>query len=305
MTIVDAHTHFFPSELARDPRSWAKANGEPHWVDLVAPVGGKSIQGWAVAESMLRDMDDAGVDQAILLGWYWQRQETCRWHNREAAELLRQYPDRFKAFAACNASAPPESVLLVLEEAESMGFSGVGELLPPVQGYDLQAPGLQALLDFASSRSWPVNLHVTEPVGHPYPGRQPTPLEPLAQMAAENPRNTFIFAHLGGLLPFYELNPKVSRALGNVFYDTAACPLLYDLKAIPLAARVVGHEKILWGTDYPLRIFPASQKDPEFKTFLRLLERNEDLTPIALQSILGRNVERLFKKKPAPEGTGI
>lgn len=303
--IIDAHTHFFPPELGRDPRAWARERGEPYWVDLVAPLNHKSIQGWADPQTILRDMDAAGVDQAVLLGWYWQRQETCRWHNQESAQLLKNHPDRFHAFAACNASTPPESVLLVLQEAESMGFSGIGELLPPVQGHDFDAPGMQALLEFAESRNWPINLHVTEPVGHPYPGRQPTPLEPLAELAADNPRNTFIFAHLGGLLPFYALNPKVAHALGNVFYDTAACPLLYDLKAITLAAKVVGHEKILWGTDYPLRIFPASQKVPDFKTFLQLLKEDEDLAPSALQAILGQNVQRLLKKKPAPEGAGF
>lgn len=292
--IIDAHTHFFPPEVSADPRAWAKSRGESHWADLVAPLKGKSLQGWATPDQMLKAMDEAGVDQAVLLGWYWEQVDNCRWQNRLVAEILKNHPRRFLAFAACNPTAAPEQVVDLLEEAREAGFCGVGELLPQVQGHDFKSPGMIALLEFCHRHRWPINFHVTEPVGHPYPGRVETPLEALVELATEFPENTFIFAHLGGLLPFYELNPRVALALRNVSYDTAACPLLYQPKSLALAMEVVGPEKILWGTDFPLRIFPSTQPEPDFKTYLRTLQTDEDLNPSALKQILGGNLEAIL-----------
>lgn len=270
------------------------AKNEPHWADLVAPLNGKSIQGWASPEEMLRAMDEAGVDRAILLGWYWEQAENCRWHNRLMAKILKAHPDRFYAFAACNPKEAPERIVEILEEARAAGFSGVGELLPQIQGHDLKGPGMIALLNYCQRHQWPLNFHVTEPVGHPYPGRVETPLEPLVTLAAEFPENTFIFAHLGGLLPFYELNPQIALSLQNVYYDTAACPLLYHPKSLALVTEVVGPEKILWGTDFPLKIFPREQTKPDFKTYLERLQADPGLSSNSLEAILGGNLLKLI-----------
>jgi len=302
--IIDAHTHFFPPELAENPRDWGGSRGEFHWIDLVCPGKGKSIQGWASAEQMLRDMDSAGVDMAFLLGWYWQSMETCLWHNRRVGKLLEAYPDRFVGFAACNAGAEPRKVESCLIEAESFGFTGIGELLPPAQGHDLQSPGIQVILEFAVKRDWPINFHITEPVGHSYAGRMETPLHPMVELAQNNRANTFIFAHLGGLLPFYEFNPFVREALANVYYDTSACPLLYTREVLPAASRAAGAHRILWGTDYPLRIFPITQKDPDFKTYLNLIRDENELSPADRAEILGGNAYRLIPQSRGPSNAG-
>ena len=64
---------------------------------------------------------------------------------------------------------------------------------------------------FASENGLPINFHVTEPVGHDYPGRIPTPFEDFLWLACEFPELKIILAHAGGLFPFYELNPKVKK----------------------------------------------------------------------------------------------
>src|SRR5690606_37654389 len=99
----------------------------------------------------------------------------------------------------------------------------------------------------------PFNLHVTDPLLR-VAGALPTPLEDYVQLAADHPDATFILAHWGGGLPFFELNPRVRRKLGNVFYDTAASPLLYDPAIFRHVCDVVGPERTLFGTDYPLRL---------------------------------------------------
>src|SRR5258708_14383061 len=69
----------------------------------------------------------------------------------------------------------------------------------------------------------PVNLHVTDPASRKYPGRIETPLEDFVRLAREFPASQFILAHWGGGLAW---SPEAA-ALPNVWFDTAASPLLY------------------------------------------------------------------------------
>ena len=80
----------------------------------------------------------------------------------------------------------------------------------------------------------------------------------------EFPELKIILSHAGGLFPFFELNPKVRRRSTNIYYDLSACPLLYEPTLYQKLIDVVGYEKILWGTDFPLRIYPAQQSHPDF-----------------------------------------
>jgi predicted TIM-barrel fold metal-dependent hydrolase len=63
---------------------------------------------------------------------------------------------------------------------------------------------------------------------------------------------------MGGLFEnlddaLYEMaNKSDSNALQNVYFDTAASPYLYDQDVYRVACEVVGSEKILFGSDYPL-----------------------------------------------------
>ena len=63
---------------------------------------------------------------------------------------------------------------------------------------------------------------------------------------------TIVCAHWGGGLPFYALMPEVKRAMKNVFFDTAASPLLYSPEVYNQVIQMVSAEKILFGSDYPL-----------------------------------------------------
>lgn len=294
--MIDAHTHFFPPELHPDPRGWAAARRESHWADLVSPPGRASVQGWSTRERMLADMDEAGVRHAVLTGWYWESPDTCRWHNQVMAAVLAEQPERFSAFAACNPSTGVQAVREELNRARRDGFAGVGELLPQVQGYGYDHPGFLACLDTCAEWRWPVLLHVTEPVGREYPGRVDTPLDALYRFLVSRPDNTFILAHWGGLLPFYELNPAVARSLEHVYYDTAASPLLYRDQIFAAVVEIVGAERILFGSDYPLLNFPRREKQPGFQTFIQRV-RATGLPEDALEAIFSRNAQHLLGLK--------
>ena len=70
--------------------------------------------------------------------------------------------------------------------------------------------------------------------------------------AREYPDVKIVCAHLGGGLPFYALMPEIREALENVWFDTAATPFLYEAGVFRTVVGLVGAEKILPGSDYPL-----------------------------------------------------
>lgn len=289
--VIDCHTHAYPAEVVAAPRAWAEAHDELHWGELVAPAGGRSIQGWSDPGLMLAAMDAAGVDQAVLLGWYWTQEAVCRWHNAVMAEWRQTAPDRFITFAAI---CPNPNVLDQLETAQALGFRGVGELHTGVQNFNAHCPHWQALAQWCVEHNWPVNLHVTEAAGHKHPGSIATPLQDFVRMAERAPDLKMILAHWGGGLAYFEQNPKLRKILRHVYYDTAASPLLYDMSIFKQMIGLVGVEKLLFGSDYPLRLYPRRQKSPEMQNFIETIRTQAGLRQPQLQALLGGNFRRLL-----------
>lgn len=292
--IIDCHTHCFPAELAAAPRDWAEAHNEHHWPELVAPTDRPSIQGWATPEEKLAAMDEAGVEKAIMLGWYWENEATCRWHNEVIAEWQSRYPDRLIGFAALYPNASSDNVIRQLQDAKKLGLSGVGELHTGVQHFNAHSPGWLAAADWCVSHNWPVNFHVTEAAGHPHPGSRPTPLNDFVAMAESHPKLKLILAHWGGGLAFFEHNPRLRKTLRNVYYDTAASPLLYEPSIFRNLINIVGKEKVLFGSDYPLRLYPKHQKQPDFLRYIESVCNDTDLTPDELDAVLRTNTQKLL-----------
>ena len=79
----------------------------------------------------------------------------------------------------------------------------------------------------------------------------------------------------------------------NVYYDTAATPLLYAPTVYKLVVEVVGPQKILYGSDYPLLIYPRRTRQPEFLNLLTEI-RTSGVSETDLALILGENMQRLL-----------
>jgi len=184
-----------------------------------------------------------------------------------------------------------EKAMQELERAREEGFIGLGELCPEAQGYSHEDPVFVRVLWMAAGWGWPVTLHVTDPAAPDYPGRIATPLDKLVGLAAGHPSVKFIYAHMGGMLPVFEANRGVADSLRNVAYDTAACPLIYDRRALGAAANIVGAGRIVFGSDYP--ILPNGRLEPGFGPFIDWVE------PAGFDSgeyagIMGGNARRLY-----------
>jgi predicted TIM-barrel fold metal-dependent hydrolase len=291
MRLIDAHVHLYPPEVNRDPVAWAAVAGETHWATLATRRrrDGRPVQTFPSVDELLREMDVAGVERAVLLGWYWLKPETCVRQNRFYAECVRAHPRRFSGFATLHAAAGREATLVEIRRARDEGLVGLGELSPHAQGYSIDDPVFRAALALAAELRLPVNLHVTCPDARAYPGHVPTPLGDFVRLAREFPAITFILAHWGGLLPLRPEFASQMAALKNVFYDTAASPLLYDETVWGRFVEAVGPERVIFGSDYPLNVYPRLDAAP---TMTRLIE--EARTAGVTENVLRGNAARLF-----------
>lgn len=288
MSIIDAHVHLYPAEVDRDPAGWAAARGEHHWAVLCTRRrrDGRPVQSLPTTDQLLAAMDAAGVARAVLLGWYWETPATCAWQNRFYARCVHSHPDRLSACAVLHPGAGHDETLAEMQRARDGGLVGLGELSPHSQGFAMNDPVFAAALARAAEYGWPVNLHVTDPDSRPFPGRIDTPLGEFTRLARSFPRTTFVLAHWGGLLP---LRDPHARVLPNVLYDTAASPLLYDAGVWQRFCATVSHDRVLFGSDYPLHLYPRVSVAAEMARFVEEA-RGAGASP----GILGGNAERVF-----------
>ena len=282
---VDAHTHLFPPEFvasrerlqAKDP--WfGHAFGSPR-----AKMAGEA--------ELLASMERAGYAMSVVVGWPWSDQGLCREHNAFLADVARRHPDRIAWLGIVNPvqrDAEREIAFCV-----EHGASGFGELNADAQGFDWASPAAIArAFEAIREVNLPALIHASEPVGHGYPGKgRATPDRLLLSLEAF-PEIRFVAAHWGGGLPFYELMPEVRELTRNVVYDSAASTYLYDFAIFPLMARLVGAERILFGSDYPV----LGQR--------RFLDRvlAAGLPDDALPDVLAGNARRVFALQLTGQG---
>ena len=179
----------------------------------------------------------------------------ARQSNDYIVEATRNYPDRIVGFCSVN-PAWGEIAVCEVERCAEAGLLGIGELHPDTQEFDIgDVNTMRPLLEVADDYGFIITAHTSEPVGHLYQGKghtTPSVIMRLIENARDYPNVKIICAHWGGGLPFYALMPEVKDALQNVWFDTAASPFLYSPKIFPLVADLVGTDKILPASDFPL-----------------------------------------------------
>ena len=108
------------------------------------------------------------------------------------------------------------------------------------------------VVDAALKHDLTILPHCSEPVGHEYSGKGRITPDIIYSFVTAFPELRIVCAHWGGGLPFYALMPEVARALANVFFDTAATVFLYKPEIFEEVSHILGSDRILFGTDYPL-----------------------------------------------------
>lgn len=295
--MIDCHTHYYPEEVSADPRAWALPRQESHWLSTVARGYPSGLQDWPTLGQWIERMEAAGLATAVCQGWYWQHPATCREQWAWYRTLLSRHPGRLAAFCPVQ-PRDGEAGLELVRQALAEGACGIGELHPGVQGFSLRESDIfHQLCALAATSRVPLCLHVTEAVGPDYPGRVETPLADYLWLARQFPQTTFIFAHWGGGLPFFHRMPRAAPLLANVYYDSAASPLLYDSRIWRTVADLAGADRILFGTDFPLRLFPRQKTSADFLTLIGEV-RASGLSAVDQEKILGANARSLLTCLP-------
>jgi len=243
--IVDFHTHIFPPDVIERRQDFAAR--EPAFALIYGNPSARMVD----AEGLVRAMDEEGVDKAVTFGFPWADQGINRDHNDYILGAAGRYPDRLVPFACLNPLAPGagEETARCIEK----GARGVGEIAFYDRVIDEEViDHLRPVLEILKDANLPLLIHTNEPVGHIYPGKSMKNLTEIELLVKSFPENTFILAHWGGGIFFFELMKELKALFRNVYYDTAASPFLYQPEIYIVAGQIIGFDRILLGTDYPL-----------------------------------------------------
>ncbi|MGI9556347.1 MAG: amidohydrolase family protein [Solirubrobacterales bacterium] len=171
---VDTHFHYLTETLT----AALEARSEPPRV--FAQNGGRAIQyGEANGhdlypemldlDAQLRDMDEAGIDLAVMtvqvpgVDWFEPADgvAVARDVNDELVQIVSDAPDRRAALALLPMQAPEEAAA-ELERAVGAGLRG-GIVFSNTAGENIDAPAARVVFDTAASLDVPIMIHPTFP----------------------------------------------------------------------------------------------------------------------------------------------
>lgn len=279
--IIDFHTHIFPKTIRENRENFF--SGEPSFELLYRSPKSKIVG----AKTIVDAMDKQGVDKSVVFGFPWKNPKILCEHNDYIMNAVARYPDRLVGLCCFD----PSYIDAVNEVHRCIdgGLSGVGELA--FYQSQLDEVGLNQLapiMEICRHQNLPVLIHTNEPVGHVYPGKAPNTLGQIYDMIKRFQGNKIILAHWGGGIFFFHLlKREVKDLFQNVAVDTAASPFLYDPAIYQHAIDILGPEKILFGSDFPL-LSPSKYFEEMDKAGL---SKNH------IESICGLNAEKLLNLK--------
>ena len=244
--IIDFHTHIFPPQIKKNRSKYIDSDS------CFAILYSSPEAKLATADELIASMDEEGIDISVIVNYGWTTHELRVETNDYILESIARYPERLIGFC----TVQPQSLQAALDEIERCvrgGIRGVGEMRPDMQLLDLgDEEVMNPFVEVITKHNLILLTHASEPVGHQYPGKGAVTPELLYPFITSYPDLTLVCAHWGGGLPFYALMPEVKKAMSNVFFDTAASPFLYSPQIYNQAIQLVGADKILFGSDYPL-----------------------------------------------------
>jgi predicted TIM-barrel fold metal-dependent hydrolase len=236
--IIDVHCHAGKGETMTAP-----------WTSYADP------------QVTLRRAAEAGIDKTVIFPI---SNPTYEKANREIAELVGKYPDRFIGFAKHDPESEAGKIhRLLTQEVREMGLKGL----------KLHKLPTREVLDTVAELKIPILFH-------------PPRVSDFHQIASLYPEIAFIMAYLGS---FASANYAehlaaidVAKQYPNVYLETSSVVFFEFLE---LAARELPPEKILFGSDGPL----VDSRVELFKIRLLKLSKEHEA------KILSGNAQRLLK----------
>jgi hypothetical protein len=229
------------------------------------------------ADDLLRDMDRAGVDKALV----WLKPPYTRDvapENRAVAEAMRAHPDRLLGFGWANPRLGKQVAETEIARCfEEYGFYGI-KFNGAQDEYVIDAPEVMPLIERAAGYGKPIAFHIGADY---YESTHPTR---LGRIAARFPEITFLMIHMGGAgKPALDRSAiEVARAHPNITLIGSAI----DERPILNAIETLGPDRLCFGSDMPFNLMHVQLAK------YRALLRDHDAD--AQAKVLGRNIARVL-----------
>ncbi|HEY41709.1 MAG TPA: amidohydrolase [Dehalococcoidia bacterium] len=273
--VIDFHTHVFSPRLKESRERYVAK--DPGLAVLYSSPNARI----ATADELIESMDRAGIDVSVILNVAWTSHELCIETNDYIMESIARYPERLVGFCMVTLQSI-EAAVAEIERCVRGGVRGIGEMRLDPEAFDPEV--ISPIIEVIREHDLILLTHASEPVGHQYAGKGKITPDLLNTLITAYPDITHVLAHWGGGLPFYALMPEVKEAMKNVYFDSAASPFLYVPEVYKRVSELVGADKILFGTDYPL--LPQSRLLKEIDSL--------DLPAETREQILSGNACRLL-----------
>jgi predicted TIM-barrel fold metal-dependent hydrolase len=244
------------------------------------------------AGNLLANMDHHGVARAVVFsnGGY-------GYCNNDIALAVAEHPDRFRALALVDIPKGEEAAA-DLERFMDAGFAGM-----KFEGLSaFECAGPMTLADEALAPVWEV-CHRRDAIVT-FHLCQEDDINALGTLARRYPHIRMVVAHFGAEAVFRHFPVNWRRLLElagrseNIWLETSSLTiyageqLFFDrsISLIEEAARTVGAEKVLWGSDYPCMTLYATY----YQMIHIVTEGCKALRESEIESIMGKNAHKLF-----------
>lgn len=265
--IIDAHAHIFPDKIAEKA-----AAGIGGFYD------GMEMDSGGTLGELLKKGAEAGVDRFIVQSVATVPHQVVS-INDFIAESVGLFPDRLIGFGAMHPDF--EDVDGEIERMISLGLRGI-KLHSDFQDFNIDDEKAFPIYEAAEGRL-PILFHIGDSRSD-----RSSP-ERLLKVVKRFPRLTVIGAHLMG----WSMWDRGTELFGSYIHENPQCSVFTDCSSSLYAMtpehaaeliRKFGVERVMWGTDYPMR---NAKDELELFTKLTLNDREREM-------ILSGNALRLL-----------
>ncbi len=248
----------------------AKTLGVERIIDSHCHVGQSPYVDQPV-ETLLAEMDEAGVEKAIICAIGSHLVINNEEGNDFISGVVKKHPDRFLGFASVNPWYGEKAVEELKRSITGLGLSGL-KLHPVLQGFQANEKIVFPVIEEAIRLGVWIYIHSGTPVCS-------LPLQ-ILELAQKYPEAKFIMGHMGGADFFLDV-PEPCAKVSNVYLETSlTCHPVFVKEAI----EKLGSERVMFGSDSP-----TSDMKTEIEKIKVL-----NLSDKELNNVLWRNAHRLF-----------
>lgn len=293
--IVDAHLHLWNRVAGRigGGRVPVRARGNGRITmgrKLMLGMPATFVDGLARAEMAVAEFDAAGVDTGVVVQEFIDGEQ-----NDYLREAARRFPGRFFMHGLPNWYQPRQAVreALALLGAGFRGLKLPAQHLP--KNLPLDLPAFFPIYDALASTD--AVLAVDLAAGDAQSAQ-------LAAVLQRWPKLRVAIGHLGLVTRGDWFSQILLCRNENVFVETGGVVWLFRAEGYPfpgaaeairLAAKRIGFEKIMWGSDWPRTMVDFTYR--QSLDWLRVYDHG--FTPSQKALLLGENATRLYRL-PAP-----